>query len=120
MDALTEKNLTDMGVDIPRTLERFIDNEAFYLRMLFKFLEDPNYHLLCESIKNGDYADAFKSAHTLKGVSANMGLGVLDEKIVPLTEELRYPPYDEEHIIKMTEEMTEVYRFCEQRIKELG
>ena len=90
--------LEELGVDLDATLPRFLGNKNFYLKMLAKFLDDPNYDLLEKSLQEQDYETAFRAVHTLKGVSVNMGLNLLYDETVLLTEELRKPPYDEDKI----------------------
>lgn len=58
-------------------------------KFVAKFLEDPSFDQLCEQMKNGDRAEAFRAAHTLKGVCANLGFGHLLTSSGELTEVLR-------------------------------
>lgn len=58
-------------------------------RFIGKFLEDKSYYVLCEQMKCGNRKEAFLAAHTLKGVSANLGFTALERSSSKLTEELR-------------------------------
>ena len=58
-------------------------------KFALKFLADDSYSLLEESIQVGNYGDAFRAAHTLKGVSLNLGFTKLYEVSDVLTEALR-------------------------------
>ena len=48
-----------------------------------------NYRGLLESLDQENYGEAFKYAHTLKGVSANLGLDPISRPASALTELLR-------------------------------
>ena len=54
-----------------------------------KFLEDKSYETLCRQIAAGDRAEAFRAAHTLKGVCANLSFTRLFTSAAALTEALR-------------------------------
>ena len=58
-------------------------------KFVAKFLDDPSFDQLCEKMKIGDRVEAFRAAHTLKGVCANLGFGHLLAVAVELTEVLR-------------------------------
>ena len=62
-------------MDLISSVERFGNNEMIFK----KFSEDKTYSILCEAIENKDYENIEKSAHTLKGISANLGLTNLQE-----------------------------------------
>ena len=81
--------LEESGADVQATLKRFMGNENMYLKFLKKFPGDPNYQKLGESLEAGDYEEAFKCAHTLKGVAANLGLVPVQTTVSGLVEELR-------------------------------
>lgn len=90
MQALEEK-----GVDLKAVLDRFMGNEELYKKFLGKFLNDQNYTNLMTNLEQKNYAEAFKCAHTLKGVSANLGLNPLFNAVSELTELLRGKSDDE-------------------------
>ena len=54
-----------------------------------KFLEDQSFAMLCEQVKAGNRPEAFRAAHTLKGVCANLGFTRLMDSASQLTELLR-------------------------------
>lgn len=54
-----------------------------------KFLDDDSYMHLCQSIAAGDRQEAFRAAHTLKGVCQNLGFGKLQTSAGEITELLR-------------------------------
>ena len=54
-----------------------------------KFLEDQSYEVLCSKMQEGDREEAFRAAHTLKGVCANLSFDRLQDSAGRLTEILR-------------------------------
>ena len=68
---------------------RRLHNEALIQKFTLKFLEDPSYRLLKQALRDKNYEDAFRSAHTLKGVCQNLSFDRLYEVSNELTELLR-------------------------------
>lgn len=89
MDEEFKKQLVANGVDVETTINRFMGNEGLYVKFLMKFQDDKNYESIQEHIAAGQYGDAFNDAHTLKGVSANLGLNPIYEGASRLVELLR-------------------------------
>ena len=58
-------------------------------RFIAKFLDDGSYPELCRAMEQGQTEEAFRAAHTLKGVSANLGFDRLTASSGALTELLR-------------------------------
>ena len=56
-----------------------LHNEALIPRFTLKFLEDQSYLQLKQTLENKNYEDAFRSAHTLKGVCQNLSFDRLYE-----------------------------------------
>lgn len=77
------------GIDWPVTLDRFMNNENLYQKILLKFPDDPSFHELKKHMTAGDAQAAFTYAHTLKGVAGNLGLENLFKTVSLLTDELR-------------------------------
>lgn len=104
------EELAALKVPYDEVLERFLGKEDFYLRILKKFLADQSFEGLEQKASEKDWPEAFKYAHTVKGLCANLGLtGILDS-VVPLTEELRKAPYDEQAIGNYLAEAEREYR----------
>ena len=57
--------------DYQNTLNRF-PNEAFIKKFVLKFLDDNSYANLKEAIAAGNVEEAFRAAHTLKGVCLSL------------------------------------------------
>lgn len=63
----------------PRLVSKFVG----------KFLEDTSYQDLCAQLQAGNCPAAFRAAHTLKGVCANLSFTCLQTSANALTEVLR-------------------------------
>ena len=77
-----------MGADFAAISAR-LPNEALITRLAKKFPDDPSYPALTAAMENGDVQQAFRAAHTLKGVCLNLGFGNLSGPVAELTELLR-------------------------------
>lgn len=64
-------------------------SEDMIRRFLIKFLNDGTYDLLTEQLLLENYLEAFRAAHTLKGVCENLGLSDLCKSSSMLMEALR-------------------------------
>lgn len=78
----------EMGADYEDVLSR-LRSEVLVRKFALKFLEDDSYANLKEAMADGNAKDAFRSAHTLKGVAQNLGFGPLYRAAAEVTEELR-------------------------------
>ena len=58
-------------------------------KFIAKFLDDGSYPELCRAMEQGQTEESFRAAHTLKGVSANLGFDRLTASSGELTELLR-------------------------------
>lgn len=74
-------NYADVSARLPslRSVEKFIA----------AFLEDKSFETLCQQIECGNREEAFRAAHTLKGICANLSFTKLFTSASRLTEELR-------------------------------
>lgn len=66
-----------LSFSLAEPLERFCGNESLYTRFLKKFLADGTYTELEKAMNDADTDAVLRAAHTLKGVSANLGLNSL-------------------------------------------
>lgn len=86
--------MIEYGVDMKKTLERFVEDEAFYAECLSKFLSDRSWPLLKHAYEHKNFNEMFECAHTLKGVTGNLGLTPLYDATSDLVEALRYERYE--------------------------
>lgn len=77
------------GGDYETTIARFMNSEQSYLRFLEMFFADDSFSKLGEALEAGDLKAAFEAAHTLKGVSGNMGLTPLYDSVCAIVAPLR-------------------------------
>lgn len=74
MDTKMMLALEQAGVDTQGALRRFCGNDALYERFLLKFPADENFGKIGPALEGGDLDAALTAAHTLKGVSGNLGM----------------------------------------------
>ncbi len=77
-----------IGADYDDVLRRLM-SEKLVERFAGKFLDDDSFPKLKETVLAGDAEAAFMAAHTLKGVSQNLGLTNLYVPAHDICEELR-------------------------------
>lgn len=63
--------------------------ESMVQKFVLKFLDDPSYQLLCDSMGSKNREEAFRAAHTIKGVCQNLSLTKLGNSSDALCEALR-------------------------------
>ena len=66
-----------------------LPSDSLIKRFITKFLDDSSYSELCDALQKGQRDEAFRAAHTLKGVCANLGFDQLENSASALTELLR-------------------------------
>jgi len=64
-------------------------SERLVQKFVLKFLEDGSFDLLCSSMEAGDLSEAFRAAHTIKGVCQNLSFTMLGRSSSALSEALR-------------------------------
>ncbi len=77
-----------MQSNYDNVLER-LGSEAIVKKFALRFLDEGSYNLLSEAMKAGNVDEAFRAAHTLKGICLNLGFDKLFEVSSALTEKLR-------------------------------
>ncbi|MDD6094210.1 MAG: Hpt domain-containing protein [Clostridia bacterium] len=77
-----------MGANFGEVCSR-LPSVSLVERFLGKFLEDKSYETLCSQLECKNREEAFRAAHTLKGVCANLAFTKLFDSVSPLTEALR-------------------------------
>ncbi|MBQ6783878.1 MAG: Hpt domain-containing protein [Acholeplasmatales bacterium] len=86
---ITLDKLNQFGANTKEGLDRCMNNEAFYLRLVDKAINDDSFIKLKDELENKNYDEAFKIAHSLKGVLGNLSLTPLYDLAVEITENLR-------------------------------
>ena len=95
-----------MGADYNEVFRRLY-NEAMIRKFVLLFPKDDSFHNLEAALKEQNVKEAFRAAHTLKGVCQNLGFDALYVPSSALTEALRggslegadelFPPVEKEY-----------------------
>lgn len=111
------EKMVNAGIDPESAIERFMGNEALYIKYLFRFPNDENYQNLCRFIEQQDCKNAFTAAHTLKGVCGNLSIKSMENILKEQVEHLRNG--DLEQGQKMMGQLKEAYVHINRAIDEL-
>jgi HPt (histidine-containing phosphotransfer) domain-containing protein len=68
------EELKVFGIDIDDAMQRFMNNEALYIRMLGKLPKAVAEQEVLPLLESGDYSGALTNAHTIKGVMGNLSI----------------------------------------------
>lgn len=90
LQELSEK----LDLSLNTTLARFGGNQPLFLRFLRRFPSDATWQQLCEAVQKQDYQQIEVGAHTLKGVSANLGLDTFSHLCNEIVSSVRTQQYD--------------------------
>lgn len=99
------------GGDYEDTMKR-MGMERLLQKFMLKFLDDGSFKELCDNMEQQKYEEAFRAAHTLKGLCLNLGFKTLAESSSNLTEALRPQQFEESdmaEIMKMVEQVKRDY-----------
>jgi HPt (histidine-containing phosphotransfer) domain-containing protein len=105
-----------MGADYEGMLNR-VGRERLVARFASKFPTDTSYSELISAIQKEDWSEAFRAAHTLKGVTSNLGFTRLHEVTHKLTESLR--PGKKPEDMSLVDEVTEAYNVVISALEQL-
>ena len=95
MDKFVQTELEGAGVNVEETLRRFMNNEMLMIKFLRKFVDDENMNKLRTLIADKHYNEVLPVAHTLKGVSGNLGLIKLYEIFSRMCQDCRNDQYED-------------------------
>lgn len=77
-----------LGGDYDKIIN-MLPSDALVKRFALKYLNDPCYNELKDSLESGNTESAFRAAHNLKGVSGNLAFSRLYGSACKITEMLR-------------------------------
>lgn len=77
------------GADHEATLRRFAGNRALLERIFRKYPADPSFAELRAALSARNYAEVERAAHTMKGVTANLGFQRLSGMCAELVDMVR-------------------------------
>ena len=80
-----EECYKQLGGDYSNVLSR-LSNDAIIRKFLVKFLSDGSCGNIFTNLESGNLEEAFRAAHTLKGVAQNLGFDRLQKSASALTE----------------------------------
>lgn len=83
------EELKSENCDVHSAMERCLNDEEFYLKCFKLTVSDIAFEKLGKALAEEDLEKAFEYAHGLKGVTGNMGITPLYNKIVEIVELLR-------------------------------
>ena len=86
---ITLESLRAFGADVDAGLERCLNKEDFYLKMVNMALADQRFADLEPALEQKDYDKAFELCHALKGTTGNVSLDPLYNAVCEMTELLR-------------------------------
>lgn len=76
-------------VDVPDALARVCGNKTIYKKLLGTFQKTLQYDQLRSEVQAGDLESATRTAHAIKGVTANLSLKAAYEKTVQIEAQLK-------------------------------
>ena len=114
MDNTIKSMLVEAGIDIDEALARMAGKYELIERFLKRFPQDENFARLKKGLEDNNCQEAFRAAHTLKGVCANLSMNRLKELVSTQVEYLR-----EENLVSAKELMPEVSRAYEKMVEDL-
>jgi len=86
---MTLKQCFEMfGGDYESVISRMLKEERVK-KFTLRFRDDSTFELLTKSLKEENYKEAFRAAHTIKGLCQNLGFERLRKSSSALTEALR-------------------------------
>lgn len=98
--------LKEAGVEVEKTISRFMDNSEIYITFLNRFPDEDRITPIRDAVSEWDFENLSQTAHKLKGVSANLGMTELSEAARRL--ELQAKEKSEENIgenLELTEKL---------------
>ena len=80
---------TTLGGDYADAAAR-LHSDRLVQKFVLKYLEDPSYNQLCAAMAEQNYEEAFRAAHTIKGICQNLSFTQLLSSSSRLSEALRH------------------------------
>ncbi len=113
---MIEELYNHIGGDYAKAISRMQNDERIKKYLKF-FLMDESYQQLAQAMEAHNCEEAFRGAHTLKGVSQNMAFAVLGNIVEQITEELRAKDFDK--ALETFPKVTESYQKVIEEIKRI-
>lgn len=103
-----------LGGDYSDAVAR-LRSDKLVQKFILRFLDDQSYELFCASMESKNYEEAFRAAHTIKGICQNLSFGRLLKSSSEMSDALRHgwtPQADE-----LIEQLTADYRITKDAIQ---
>ncbi|MDE6060227.1 MAG: Hpt domain-containing protein [Clostridia bacterium] len=107
-----------MGGDYDDVVSRLRTDDRI-ARFLVKILDDKNMEALCQHLEERNLPEAFRAAHTMKGICMNLSLTKLNTSVASITEMLRGRTEYTSEIEPLLEDVKRDYELTMNCIKEL-
>ncbi len=105
------------GGDVKGVMDRFVEDEDLFRECLQQFVEEDGFDKLKASIEAENYKEAFEHAHAIKGVTGNLGIMPVYNRMCNLVESLRYDKL--ENVSAELEEVLNAYADFLEKYKEM-
>lgn len=89
MNSEIREKLEGVGIDVNDLMDRLMGNMTLISRFFKRFPDDASYERMVAGIEKGDVEEAFRGAHSLKGVCANLSMKRFLTVLNPLVDKLR-------------------------------
>ena len=106
-------------VDFDDALARVRGNKRVYKTLLSVFLKDDHVPTLADQIQSGDQESAARTAHTLKGVAANLSLTALYNAALSIEMTLKNRQAADDGLIELEKARVNTRRCVEHLINNL-
>lgn len=89
MDEKMVNQLTQAGIDVQEAMARFMDNEGLMKKFLLRFPQDESFAQLKQALGKKNAEEAYRAAHTLKGLAGNLAMKSLFDQVCSVLDDLR-------------------------------
>lgn len=114
VDEQIRKRLTETGIDLDTTLERFCNNENMLLSFLRQFDQEESINVMrrTHTLQDTEFRNA---THALKGLSGNLGMTRLYEITSQMMQEIRKEDACDKELLEQLYQRAyqEYQRLCE-------
>lgn len=96
---------------------RMMGNQKLVEKFVRKFLEDPTYKQIKESVEKMDYDEILRATHTMKGIASNLEFTQLQQKSAKAVDMIRAG--EKETVLPVIDEIEKEYQKVVDAIQEL-
>lgn len=96
---------------------RMMGNQKLVEKFVRKFLEDPTYKQIKESVEKMDYDEILRATHTMKGIASNLEFTQLQQKSAKAVDMIRAG--EKETVLPVIDEIEKEYQKVVDAIQKL-